>query len=943
MNLEEMKYDAFISYRHSEVDQYVAVTLHKELEAFRLPHNICKRFKAEGIKKRKIERVFRDRDELPITNNLADPITNALRNSEYLLVICTPRLPESIWCKTEVETFIKMHGRENVFAVLAEGEPSESFPEALLFDENGNPVEPLAADVRGADRRQIHKKIREEVVRLAAPMFSLSYDDLKQRHREQKIRRTITVCGVVAAVCAAFAIVSTASAIKIKAQSVKIKEQADKIEEQYNEAMYMNASSMAKEALDMYHNGYGNDACTEAYKAAGGVDEMPYNPNARYALSECMNVYRTGEKCIPADVLKIDGKVSFQNVSPKKTRIIVADVTGKFYVYNVGSNESIFEGQVGGFASYPKKEDIAFIDEDHIVYRGEKEAVVVDVTTGKETPLEAEDSTYNTLVGTWTTLSGDKFVTAYYEALVVYDAKTYAPLCSIKCPDGYSFSTKAAICRTDSTFAIEYTDIKTDKVLIVDMDSYNTTEYTPGRSTVSALGLSEDYLFVATCDSNGYTDYVTDLEKVDFAGTVVDKCECNDEYITEIKCFTNEVSGNPVLRTSTSVMEINVDDMTLFGKCDCGSSIVNVGLSLNADKIHMVTRDGRYIIYMSEVDLYKEMDQIEITSADIEDFSFGDNYYVSHDYNSNIVTVYNYVVGSDVDKVVMPEKQIYFVAKSQDDSSIATLSYGDMGIDLIAYDLANDCQSKEYSLEVGSATVEYVDNALYVQADGVVYEVKDDELNQVCDMTELSQENFASDRQISASGIGYIHNSGKIYVCDFVKNKLVKTIEIETRDATNDDCSLAYAGNALAYFNGKNVDVYDIENDKVHTFEGNFNSAESVVVSEDGQYLLINYIGNKTEVYSIKDDTLISTWSDYEGAITDMQYIEEYEEYVVIDSRAAYLLDKDYNKIGRADNSMMYFGNNDGFLIFGADGLYKAPHYTLQMLLDGCDCKPGNE
>ena len=49
----------------------------------------------------------------------------------------------------EIDTFIELHGRENVLAVLVDGEPVDSFPHQLCVDENGNPVEPLAADVRG--------------------------------------------------------------------------------------------------------------------------------------------------------------------------------------------------------------------------------------------------------------------------------------------------------------------------------------------------------------------------------------------------------------------------------------------------------------------------------------------------------------------------------------------------------------------------------------------------------------------------------------------------------------------------------------------------------------------------------------------------------------------------------------------------------------------------
>ena len=290
MNLQEIKYDAFISYRHSELDQYVAVTLHKELEAFKLPKAIRKQLLAKGIEKKKIERVFRDRDELPITNNLADPITNALRNSEYLLVICSPRLKESLWCRKEIETFISMHGRETVFAVLIEGEPADSFPDELLYvektvtDENGveqiikEPVEPLAADVRGKNKSEIRKKIKEEVIRLAAPMFDCSYDDLKQRHRERTIKKIIATASSISAVFAAFGIVSSIMAyqineqsIQIKEQSVQINEQADRINEQYQEALRTNAKQMTEDAFALIDKGDLEVAKNTAYYALTGA------------------------------------------------------------------------------------------------------------------------------------------------------------------------------------------------------------------------------------------------------------------------------------------------------------------------------------------------------------------------------------------------------------------------------------------------------------------------------------------------------------------------------------------------------------------------------------------------------------------------------------------------------------------------------------------------
>lgn len=35
-------YDAFISYRHSDLDQFVAENIHKQMETFKLPKSLIK-------------------------------------------------------------------------------------------------------------------------------------------------------------------------------------------------------------------------------------------------------------------------------------------------------------------------------------------------------------------------------------------------------------------------------------------------------------------------------------------------------------------------------------------------------------------------------------------------------------------------------------------------------------------------------------------------------------------------------------------------------------------------------------------------------------------------------------------------------------------------------------------------------------------------------------
>lgn len=263
MGLENVKYDAFISYRHCELDKFNAVNIQKKLESFKLPKSL-KGITPSG--KTKITRVFRDQDELPLASNLSDPIEDALVNSDWLIVICTPRLKESQWCATEIETFIRLHGRDHVLAVLAEGEPEDSFPEALRFidetvvDEQGNEhierveIEPLAADTRGDSQHERRKQIDDAVIRLAAPIFELNYDDLKQRHKEQRTKRILSVAGSIAAVFFAFAMVCLLLALQISKQKDTIEEQYNKIEERNREILTkdINIQAQSREIEENY-------------------------------------------------------------------------------------------------------------------------------------------------------------------------------------------------------------------------------------------------------------------------------------------------------------------------------------------------------------------------------------------------------------------------------------------------------------------------------------------------------------------------------------------------------------------------------------------------------------------------------------------------------------------------------------------------------------------
>ncbi|MCR5371392.1 MAG: toll/interleukin-1 receptor domain-containing protein, partial [Clostridium sp.] len=126
------KYLAFISYRHSHDDSEAALGFRKGIEGYHLP-------KDSGLPVRR--RVFRDTDELPTSADLGADIENALRDSEYLISLCSEEYVKSLWCMREVELFLELGRRDRILPVLVSGSPEVAVPEMIRDI-------PVAADLR---------------------------------------------------------------------------------------------------------------------------------------------------------------------------------------------------------------------------------------------------------------------------------------------------------------------------------------------------------------------------------------------------------------------------------------------------------------------------------------------------------------------------------------------------------------------------------------------------------------------------------------------------------------------------------------------------------------------------------------------------------------------------------------------------------------------------
>lgn len=344
--MEQMMYDAFISYSHSEPDSYIARKLHTMLEHY---HISGKLQKISG--KKKINRVFRDREELPLSSDLAANIRQALRQSEYLIVIYSPRAVSSEWVQKEIEVFLEMHEKDKILTLLVDGEPEESFPEILCYTEEKiveadgkekivrTKVEPMAADVRGVTRKQMRKKLKKEFLRILAPMLSCTYDTLKQRHREYMFRRMIILSGTIAVLAALFTVYAF--------------RQASISEGRYQEARRNQARYLSEKSGELLAEGDREGALQTALAIQPDDEDSdsPVVPEQMYALNNALYSYdRSNEiKYRPAYSVELDGHTGYNyntnssRLSPEETGYFCVDTLGNAYILNPSNGEYIWK------------------------------------------------------------------------------------------------------------------------------------------------------------------------------------------------------------------------------------------------------------------------------------------------------------------------------------------------------------------------------------------------------------------------------------------------------------------------------------------------------------------------------------------------------------------------------------------------------------------------
>lgn len=131
--MNNRKYFAFISYKRKGVDEKVANWIDSKLEKYPYP----KEYVSEENRPEDdtmIRKIFIDTKELPVTEEkFEDKIKEAIRNSRYLILVCSDMSAESVYVNSEVEYFLQTHNNEadKILPVFIDTVDEKNLPEVL--------------------------------------------------------------------------------------------------------------------------------------------------------------------------------------------------------------------------------------------------------------------------------------------------------------------------------------------------------------------------------------------------------------------------------------------------------------------------------------------------------------------------------------------------------------------------------------------------------------------------------------------------------------------------------------------------------------------------------------------------------------------------------------------------------------------------------------------
>lgn len=964
-------YDAFISYRHAKLDTFVAESLHKSLEAFHLPGNLSRQ-KSTG-EKTKITRIFRDKDELPLASDLSNPIRNALEHSEFLIVICSPRTPESAWVQREIETFIALHDREHVLAVLIEGEPEDSFPMALREYEEEcvlpdgtvtrvtHQVEPLAADLRGSSHQEIRRKLRQEILRLAAPMFQCSYDDLKQRHRERKIRRII---GCLIAVCTfflCFGSYSTYQALRIQKQSEEIEQQSIEIQRQYTDILKNNLYNQSQDAFALLESGDRMESVHAAVNALpkGAADtQTPFVPNALFALSEALYVYQPSTYFLPSSMLKHNIPLSDMKVSPSGEHLLTIDAINKVHVWDMTREQEIASFSWNGSLSLVDEDRIAFLNDSEICYINDSNIVCYNFITNQNT--WSLENVYSYGFHFRFSPSLTKAAIAGNSRVDVIDLKDGSylyqsqwPLSPEKAESDFStnpLGLQMAFNEEESTLAFTTNTYSASHggVRIVDLNTANVIqEISFPNPDVSCMAFCGEQLLIAA-------DTYTPMEEMaqDYLANYIETQLYCYQYSTGImqwqtdftgslldKLIYHNVSETLIAQSSNAIFTVALSDGLLLSSQEFESPIVNSYFIPEDFMVVCFTLSGNIYVWNLDADYFSQYNS-PIPFSKVRTAFRGKHFLAVLPFNECNVMISRIPENPDAKKLMEKQSSYSNMVLDAESEHIAYYDIGKHPLYVFHYPSGAPCytispedfvqdvffisQEEDYLVILGLTGIYFYDAA----SGEKLYEYP------LPEFSHINHFIFDKNRQML-----YFFASGSYFTFD-LHRKCFSSAQPLDPAVFPEDATAVTAGNGkiiVANTSSDTVDVWDTNlSQKLLSLPVSTYYIKSIFPDgSDGEHLFIVYKNYRTEVYDLSTGTLEKDFGQLAFAPDRCIPIPgEKESYILSNNYSQYLCTDTHDILAYLPQAYCVDTKNNLAITYDYTSIYTVPLYTLDDLLE---------
>ena len=413
-------YNAFISYNHNPRDIRIAALLQSQLENYKIPKGVKS---SSGLSK--IERVFLDKGELEVAGDLNKVICDALENTDWLIVICSPESRKSIWVQREIEYFLRNHTLDNILTVITDGEPFDVLPEVLLNEAR----EPLSCDYRQPGR--IARTV--ELPRLVAALVGCKYDDLVQRQRHYRMRR-MTIA------------LTAASVILLSAVTYLIWSN-NQIRTNLEMSLKEQSTTLAIQSEQALRSGDRIGALNYAIDALPSDEQdRPIVSQAVRALSSAMNIYKADDATNWKNALR-----RYPSYGKHHIALIAAEIRGNSYIAELYSNgrcvlwntdtgeELMAEYTSDLMKSGAAVQNFIFSNDGNLILVTSDSIRIVDPETGSEVRTIALDGEYFKIFDYYE-------ITTKCDPLLVEGDSLWIPVATAseaELPDDYSLRTNS--------------------------------------------------------------------------------------------------------------------------------------------------------------------------------------------------------------------------------------------------------------------------------------------------------------------------------------------------------------------------------------------------------------------------------------------------------------------------------------------------------------------